>query len=87
MIIPLLWIKWACRLNPRYYRDSDKVDITRVMLEAAALKATFGKLGFAGARPIEHSCKICGNRFWTERKHEDVCKMWHCYRTYYGGNW
>ena len=81
-MIALVWLKWFCKLTPRYYSESPEVDTNRVMLEMAALKATWGKLGFAGARPIKHSCRVCGKIFWTERKQEDTCKHWKCYRAY-----
>jgi len=81
-MIALVWLKWFCKLTPRYYSESPEVDTNRVMLEMAALKATRGKFGFVGARPIKHSCRVCGKTFWTERKYEDVCSQWKCYRDY-----
>ena len=85
MNIAVAAIKWACKTTPKYYSEKPDVDLNRVQIDFVVQKFSKGKFGFAGARPVEHICKVCRQRFYTERKHEDVCKKWNCYKSYYCG--
>ena len=81
----LAWFVWNFKIYPKYYSESDGVDVTRVMLDIAAQKFTRGKIGFSGARPVKHQCKVCSKVFYTERKLEDTCKKWVCYKEFHCG--
>lgn len=83
MNVAIAWLAWMLKPYPKYYSERPDVDGNRVAIDMAALKATRGKIGFAGARPIRHICTICQKPFWTERKQEATCKKWECYKKFH----
>jgi hypothetical protein len=85
MKVIFAWLKWFWKPYPKYYSEVAEIDTTRVMLDIMAQKFTRGKMGFSGARPVKHQCRVCNKTFYTERKLEDTCKIWSCYREFHCG--